>query len=223
VSTLPARTTLDIVLSVVQAVGLGLGGITLASGLGLMRRRRRSSKRAEPSLPQVVVGGILLLGGAAASIARGIQSAGDEAEEISSTRFSSATAPTISLEAPPNWLLTHDRAAGRLVATGPQARLIIDTSRVTDGINPEEFFTGVAKIATAAGGTEEDSFQETLDGFPALGRSFKYEGATAAVWFVPRGGPLLTTIACRSQGRASGRDACRPVLSALKWRAPGPL
>ena len=222
-STIPAATTLDIALRTAQAALLGLGVVTVLSGLGLLPKRRRQRRPDAPSTPRAVMGFALLAGGLVVMGVRAMREGSAPADVISSTRFSSSVAPTLSLEAPANWLLSHDPANGRLVATGPQASLMIETSAMSEGVDPARFLGNLSKIVTSGGGTDEGAFEETLDGLTASGRSFKYETTSQAAWYVPRGGPLVTTISCRSDGQASGRDACRPVLSALKWRPPGPL
>ena len=45
------------------------------------------------------------------------ESPAPEPEVISATRFSSETAPTLSLDAPAGWRFTHDRETGKLLAT----------------------------------------------------------------------------------------------------------
>jgi len=219
--TLHATTDLDAVVRGLVALLTFVGLIVALSGLGLLKSRKRRSADP-PSVLRVVAGGLLAIAGLTLKVMHGGR-AGDEPEVISPTRFSSATSPTLTLDAPAGWLLSHDRAAGRLVATGPKASLMLETSRMSDGVHADDFMAQLATFTTSRGGIDEGAFSETLDGLPASARSFKFDTTAQAVWYVPRGGPLVTTISCRSEGGAAARDACRPLLSNLKWRPPGPL
>jgi hypothetical protein len=146
-----------------------------------------------------------------------------EGEVITRARFSSQSGPSLAIDMPPNWTLTHDRAAGRLTATDGASTLLIETSLVTDGIDPQAFIKVVSDRARAANGTVGDTFHESIDGLNAVVFSLAVATQTTNVWYVPRGGPLLTVITCRAALPANPSEACRGPLHSLRWRSPGPL
>jgi hypothetical protein len=146
-----------------------------------------------------------------------------QGEVITKTRFSSESAPALSIEMPPGWTFTFDRAAGRLRATDVRTTLWIETSRVTDGIDPPGFMKLVSDTARAGGATVGETFHEPIAGVNGWGLSIASANQATTVWYVPRGGPLLTVVTCRTEIPGNAREACAGPLATLTWRAPGPL
>lgn len=141
-------------------------------------------------------------------------------EVITPTRFSSADSPSLSLDAPPGWTLAYDRAEGKLLAAGPAIALTIQTARLAGGVDKDSFVRQFAALAQASKSQVERPFEESLDGINASGLTFSNEQTSAVAWYVPRGGKLVTAIVCKAPPKTEARVACRPVLSAIRWRTP---
>jgi hypothetical protein len=159
---------------------------------------------------------------AALALLLGLASCAKRAPEevVSPTRFSSGDAPSLSLEAPPGWMLSYDRAEGKLLAAGPAVSLTIQTARLEGGVDRDSFVRQFAALAQTTNSTVERPFEEELDGIAASGVTFSNEQTSAAAWYVPRGGDLVTAIVCKGAPRTEARVSCRPVLSAIRWRTP---
>jgi hypothetical protein len=192
----------------------GAGVALMAWGMG---RRRRGWTNEDSML--AVGGGVAVV--VAAFFVMGVGSLQKpERERIAAmTHFSSTTFPSLSLDAPDGWVLSHDSEKGEIVAAGPHGSLSIRTSRAIDG---DAFLRNLADMAAEEKGKDEGAFNETFDGLAASGRSFRFDASATAAWYVPRSSSLATTIICKVDGAESPRDACRPALSTLKWRAANP-
>jgi hypothetical protein len=150
-------------------------------------------------------------------------SSAPEPDVISPTRFSSDVAPSLSLFAMPGWRFTHDRDAGRLAATDGKSKLMIETSRLTDKVDPTGFLKMMADRAVAAGGAVEEPFTDTFDGLAAPGIVIGSAPQSSVIWYVARGGPIVTVVVCNVATAPGARSMCRDVLATLHWRSPGPL
>jgi hypothetical protein len=217
---IPADTSFQILLRVISAMGLLGGGAMLVSGMGLLKSRRRS-RPDKPSNARVAMGAIFMALGSVAFVLN--RPPAPEPEVISPTRFSSDTAPTLSLDAPAGWRFTHHREAGKVVATDGASEVVIETARLTDQVDPAGFVKLMADRAFAAGGTVEGPFTDTFDGLTALGIVTRFATQSSALWYVARGGPVITVMVCRVADVANARSTCRNVLATLHWRSPGPL
>jgi len=220
---LPSDTTAQIAFRTAVAALLALGTLTLLSGLGVLKRRGRL--RAEFSAGRAQAG-LLLLAAATVLYLLGpvlVPAPASEGEVITKTRFSSESAPTLSIEMPPGWTFTFHRDTGRLTATDTRTTLLIETSLVTDGIDPPRFMKLVSDAARDGGATVGETFNEPIAGLHGSGLSIASANQAATIWYVPRGGPLLTVLTCRTELPGNAREACGGPLATLKWRAPGPL
>jgi hypothetical protein len=217
---LPSDTTAQIVFRTAVAALFAIGALTLLTGLGLLKRRGRL--RAEFSAGRAQVGLLMLVAGTVFCLLRPVlvPAPAPEGEVITKTRFSSESAPILFIEMPPGWTFTFDRAAGRLRATDIRSTLLIETSRVTDEIDPPGLMKLVSDTARAAGATVGDTFNEPIAGLNGLGLSIASANQTSTVWYVPRGGPLLTVVTCRTEIPGNAREACGGPLATLKWRTP---
>lgn len=213
--TIPSATSLQILGRVIAAAGLALGGAMLLSGLGLLKGRRRG-RPDKPSGTRAALGVTLMILGAVAAMLNA--SSPPEPDVISPTRFSSDVAPSLSLLAMPGWRFTHDRDAGKLAATDGKSNLMIETSRLTDKVDPHGFLKMMADRAVAAGGTVEGPFTDTFDGLAAPGIVMRGAPESSVIWYVARGGPLITVVVCNVATAPSARSTCRDLLASLHWR-----
>src|SRR6185369_1160549 len=120
-----------------------IGGGTLTSGLGLLKGRRH--RPPKPSLGRMAIGGAVVIVGAALWAMRTDPQA--EPETTAADRFSSSSAPSLSLVAPTPWRLDYDRPNGRLVGLRDGARLMIESSLVTDNRGPDHLLDGITAKA----------------------------------------------------------------------------
>jgi hypothetical protein len=213
--TIPSATSLQILGRVIAAAGLAFGGAMLFSELGLLKRRRRA-RPDKPSGVRAALGATLMILGAVAAMLNATSA--PEPDVISATRFSSGVAPSLSLFAVPGWRFAHDREAGRLAATDGKSHLMIETSRLSDKVDPPGFLRMMSDRAMAAGGTVEGPFTDTFDGLAATGIVIKGAPQSSVIWYVARGGPLITVVVCNVATAASARSMCRDVLATLRWR-----
>jgi hypothetical protein len=164
---------------------------------------------------------VLVLGGMIAMAFRG--EPGPEPEVISAERFSSPGMPAISIVAPAPWQLAHDAPKGRVLATRAGGKLLIETSFITDAKDRAGALEGVFGGLQAMGLVPEgEPFAQWFDGLEASARIGTSGAASSAVWVVERPGRLFTIIVCTSETGHDAQTACDPVLSSLRWRAPGP-
>lgn len=215
---IPSATSAQIGLRTVSAVLMVMGAVTLASGLGILKRRGRPHADKVSGARAAVGASLLAIGVIMAAL--NDAHAPPASEVITPTRFSSSAGAALSIDAPAGWTLSPDRAAGRLVATGGGTTLLLETSLVTDGAKPNFIVDQLKDRAIAAGGTVDESFTELIDGRSALGVAVTVGAQSSALWCVPRGGQLLTVVVCRTIVPAHAREACRSALATLKWRTP---
>jgi hypothetical protein len=214
-SAIPSATSLQILKRVIAAAGLALGGAMLFSGLGILKSRRRA-RPDKPSGTRAAIGATLIILGAVAAMLNA--SSAPEPDVISPTRFSSDVAPSLSLFAMPGWRFTHDREAGKLAATDGKSSVMIETSRLTEKVDPPGFLKIMADRAVAAGGTAEGPFTDTFDGMAAPGIVIRGAPQSSVIWYVARGGPVITIVVCNVATATSARSACRDILATLHWR-----
>ena len=208
------------VLRTVSLALLLLGGVTTASGLGVLRRRRGRGTD-KPSNRRLALGIAMLVGGLIATAFH--HDPGPEPEVITKEHFSSTRLPAVAVDAKPPWLLVHDAAAGRVFATCPAGKLMIETTFITDANDSvtvlKNLFDEYAKIGLAPSG---EPFAQWFDGVQASGRTGIAGVGSSTIWVVERLGKLFMVIVCTSEKAHDAQTACDGVLGSLKWRAPGP-
>jgi len=218
--TTPEPSAAQEILSVVSVGLLAVGGAAVASGLGMLKRRR-GRKPSEPSTSHFAIGVAMVLGGAVAMAFR--HDPAPEPEAITPERFSAIAMPAVSVDAPPPWRFEHDLQKGRLVATRPGGKLMIETSFISDANDRTAalagVFGGLQRMGLEPAG---EPFMQWFDGIEAAGRVGAAGVGSSAIWVAERPGKLFTVIVCTSETGHDALTACHPILSTLKWRPPGP-
>jgi hypothetical protein len=187
------------------------------SGLGFLKHRR-GPRRDRPSARLVAAGVIVM----AASVIVGLLSlpSDPEPDVNSPIRFSSSAGPALALDAPPGWALTADLPQARLSAVHGASSLRLDTSVLSDKVDAPGFFKVLSDRATAAGAIVDGSFTDTFDGLAAPGIATTNATAASVIWYVPRGGQLVTVLVCTVPDVTAARATCRGLLASLRWRPP---
>lgn len=217
--TIPAATPLQQLLQLLSVVLVAIGGGMIASGLGLLKSRRRP--RPPPSRPRLALGAVMLAG--AIFIWSSPFRPAPAPDVISPSQFSSSRLPAASVSAPPGWRFEHDPEAGRLVATGPRARLVIETARLADIEDAAGLLEAFSRQQRQDGLQPTGRSPRTFDGLNAVGMLASGNAGSVVTWALHRVERLFTVILCASDTGPDALSACDPVLSTLTWRPPGPL
>src|SRR5262245_15598244 len=194
-----------------------VGGAAVASGLGVLKRLRGRATE-KPSRRHLVLGIAMLVGGLVA-----IAFQRDPPSEVITTeRFFSSRMPAISVGAPAPWRLLYDAQSGRLFAHRPDAKLMIETSFITDAAEGvtvlNKLFDEYAKMGMAPSGAP---FGVSFDGLQGTGKLGIAGRGSSAIWVIERPGKMFTIAVCTSETGHDAQTACDPVLSTLKWRPVG--
>jgi len=194
-----------------------VGAAAVASGLGFLKRLRGRGKE-KPARSHLALGIALIAGGL---IAMALQK-DPAAEVITPERFSSIRMPAISVAASPPWRFVYDVNTGRLFAHRPDAKLMLETSFITDADGAvtvlNKLFEEYAKMGLAPAAS---TFGQSFDGLQGSGKIGIVGGASNGIWVIERPGKLFTVIVCTSEKGHDAQTACDPVLSTMKWRSPG--
>jgi len=220
--------TLPSVLVIVAAAG----AVMVAGGLWSVGRARSASAR----VLRRRVAAIGLFVAVAAGAAYGVLSMPVEPEpgraasetpapapeeEVSTARrFSSARLPALSLDAPDGWTLALDGKGRKLSASGDGARLLISAAVLAGGVDVPSLLQQMADSQRTLGFDVGVPFSDRIGDLPAMG--FLATGPTRSVctWMIKRDTHLATSIICSADGKVSAREACRPVIAKVQWRAP---
>jgi len=156
--------------------------------------------------------------------ARPVTAAADDAGggEISTERrFSSGRLPALSVEAPEGWKLEVDQTGRKLAATGGTARLVVSSAILTEAVDVTAMLRQLSESQRALGFEVGEPFSDRIGELPAAG--FLATGPTRSIctFMVKRDTRLATSLTCTSEGKTSAREACRPVIAKVRWRAPG--
>jgi len=193
-----------------------VGGAAVASGLGFLKRLRGRGNE-KPSRRHLVLGIAMLAGGLVA-----IAFQRDPPSEVITTeRFFSIRMPAISVEAPPPWRLLYDAQSGRLFAHRPEAKLMIETSFITDadGVTVlNKLFDEYVKMGMQPAAAP---FGVSFDGLAGTGKLGIAGRGSSAIWVIERPGKMFTIAVCTSESGHDAQTACDGVLSTLKWRPVG--
>jgi hypothetical protein len=224
--------SLQIVLAVVAAVGA-------AMFLGVLWTARRQMP-AQARIRQRRIGAVGLFtmvaaGAAFAALAtpvepapgaRPIVAADDPAapeEVVSPRRFTSSKMPALALDAPDGWTLALDDKARKLAATAEHARLGISTAVLTDAVDVEDLLGKLAETQRALGFEVGSTFTDRIGDLPAAGFLATGPERSVCTWMVKRDTHLATSIICTADGEPTAREACRPLIERVRWRAPARL
>lgn len=145
-----------------------------------------------------------------------------EGEVTSASRFSSAGLPALSLDAPDGWTLQWNKGSRKLTATSDGARLLVSTAILTEAVDAERLLAKLAETQRALGFEVGDTFRERLGDLPAVGFLATGPVRSVCTWMVKRDTHLASSIICTAEGKRTAREACRPLLAKLRWRAPQP-
>jgi hypothetical protein len=148
---------------------------------------------------------------------------GEGGVEVATERqFSSRKLPALSVDAPDGWKLEVDQTGRKLTAAGGTARLLVSSAILTEAVEVEAMLRQLAETQRSLGFEVSATFTDRIGDLPAAG--FVAAGPTRSIctFMVKRDLRLATSLICTSEGKVSARDACRPVLAKIRWRAPGP-
>jgi hypothetical protein len=206
------------ILNIASVVLLLGGGLAVSSGLGVLKSRR-GRRPSKPSGAHLALGLAMLVGGGITMSLK--HDPAPETETITSERFFSSQLPSIAVTAPPPWRLEHDVRAGRLVGTRPGAKLMMETSFITDVNDAPSALDGVFRPLTQMGlEPAGEPFIRWFDGLQAWGRIGTAGLGSSAVWVAERPGKLFTVFVCTSETGHDAQTACDSVLTSLNWRPP---
>jgi len=213
---------LDIALLIVMSIGFG--AIVVA-----VRGPRRVRMNVEQRKRLGTIGGAIFLVGVAARlllsdalqpIARPPPPPVVPADEITETRFVSASPPALRVDAPNGWRIAFAEDTRRVtIANGAGDVLSIFSRQLDENGSASAVRTAVRADLDKRGLTTVE-FEDAIDGKPALG-VVAVEGESAiASFIVDRGGRYVSVVQCRAPRDRDAREACRPVLSQLRWVTP---
>lgn len=143
-----------------------------------------------------------------------------EEDTVSARRFSSVRLPALSLDAPDGWTLAFDEKGHKLTASSKAARLSISTAVLSEAVDVQSLLTRMADTQRTLGFDVGATFTDRIGDLPA--GAFLSTGPTRSVctWMVKRDTHLATSVICTADGKATARDACRPVVATIRWRTP---
>jgi hypothetical protein len=153
-------------------------------------------------------------------VAEGEAAGAGTPEVTTERRFSSGKLPALSLDAPDGWTLALDEKGRKLTASGGAGRLLISSARLTEAVDVEAMLRQLAQTQRTLGFDIGDTFSDRVGDLPAAG--FLATGPTRSIctWMVKRDTRLATSLICTSETKVSAREACRPAIAAIQWRAP---
>ena len=154
-----------------------------------------------------------------ASIGAAAPAAPDE-EEVSAHRISSARLPALSVDAPTGWTLALDKKGHKLTATGAGAHLLISTAVLSEAVDVQSLLARMADTQRTLGFEVGPTFTDRIGDLPAGAFFSKGPARSVCTWMVKRDTHLATSVICTSDGKTNARDACRSVLTSIRWRPP---
>jgi hypothetical protein len=156
----------------------------------------------------------------APTVAVGDGEAGADGTDVATERrFSSAKLPALALDAPAGWTLALDEKSRKLTATGGAGRLMISSALLTEAVDVEAMLRQLAQTQRALGFEVGDTFSDRVGDLPAAGFLATGPARSICTWMVKRDTRLATSLICTSETKVSARDACRPAIAAIRWRA----
>jgi hypothetical protein len=145
---------------------------------------------------------------------------GSEEDVASGRRFSSGRLPALSLDAPDGWTLALDKKGHKLTASGPTARLLISTAVLSEAVDVESLLARMADSQRTLGFDVGATFTDRIGDLPAAGFLSTGPARSVCTWMVKRDAHLATSVICTADGKATARDACRPLVAKIAWRTP---
>ncbi len=145
----------------------------------------------------------------------------DGEDVVSSRRFSSTRLPALTLDAPDGWTLALDEKAHRLNADGARAHLSVSTAILIEAVDVTAMLRDLAETQRALGFAVGDIFTDRIGDLPAAGFLATGPERSVGTWMIKRDTRLATSVICTADGKATAREACRDVLTRIRWRAPG--
>ena len=130
---------------------------------------------------------------------------------VSARRFSSARLPALSLDAPDGWTLALDEKGHKLTASGEAARLLISTAVLSEAVDVESLLARMADTQRTLGFDVGATFTDRIGDLPAGAFLSTGPARSVCTWMVKRDTHLATSVICTADGKATARDACRPV------------
>jgi len=212
----------DILLLLVMSIGFG--AIVVA-----VRGPRRVRMSVEQRKRLGTVGGVVFLVGVAARlllsdalqpIARPPPPPVAPTDEITETRFVSANAPAVRIDAPPAWRIAFAEDSRRLTVADGAGNVLVIFSRQLDEAGSASGVRTAVRGELEGRGLKTVEFEDTIDGKPALGLIAEESESAIASFVVDRGGRYVSVLQCRAPRDRDARAACRPVLTQLRWVTP---
>jgi hypothetical protein len=77
----------------------------------------------------------------------------------------------------------------------------------------------LAQTQRALGFEVGDTFSDRVGDLPAAGFLATGPARSICTWMVKRDTRLATSLICTSETKVSAREACRPAIAAIRWRA----
>jgi hypothetical protein len=145
-----------------------------------------------------------------------------EEDVASGRRFSSARLPALSLDAPDGWTLALDQKGHKLTASSPTARLLISTAVLSEAVDVESLLARMADTQRTLGFDVGATFSDRIGDLPAAAFLSTGPARSVCTWMVKRDTHLATSVICTADGKATARDACRPLVAKIHWRTPAP-
>jgi hypothetical protein len=147
-------------------------------------------------------------------------SAEDGEDVVTSRRFSSPRLPALTLDAPDGWTLALDEKAHRLNADGAGAHMSVSTAILIEAVDVPAMLRQLAETQRALGFAVGDTFTDRIGDLPAAGFLASGPARSVCTWMIKRDTRLATSVLCTADGKVTARDACKDVLTRIRWRAP---
>jgi len=144
----------------------------------------------------------------------------DGEDVVSSRRFSSPRLPALTLDAPDGWTLALDEKAHRLNADRASAHMSVSSAILIEGVDVPTMLRQLAETQRALGFAVGDIFSDRIGDLPAAGFVSTGTARSVGTWMVKRDTRLATSVICTADGNVTARDACRDLLTRIRWRAP---
>jgi hypothetical protein len=146
--------------------------------------------------------------------------AAPEEDAVSPRRFSSARLPALSLDAPDGWTLAFDEKGHKLTASSATARLLISTAFLSEAVDVPSLLARMADTQRTLGFDVGAILTDRIGDLPAGAFLSTGPARSVCTWMVKRDTRLATSVICTADGKATARDACRPVVAKIRWRTP---
>jgi hypothetical protein len=221
-------------LQLVLALVAGAGAAMFLGALWTARRSTSAQTRVRRRRIGVVGLFVTVAAGAAFAVlatpvdpdpgVRAVGSAGappvPQEEVASARRFSSARLPALSLDAPDGWTLALDEKGHKLTATGETARLLISSAVLSEAVDVQSLLARMADTQRTLGFDVGATFTDRVGDLPAAAFLSTGPARSVCTWMVKRDTHLATSVICTADGKTTARDACRPLIAKIEWRAP---